>query len=132
MANIRSKVSKKLRNEDGNVASVAMVSALGAIVLIALGTSITTSNTVITGVFERINVNSDISRELHSRLNNSDDWRGDEHKESVTEETTMNGNVSRTEHYSKSGGMLLLGYDSAGNPIWGNAGNDEATWKIGF
>ncbi|MGP5049301.1 hypothetical protein [Glutamicibacter ardleyensis] len=132
MASIRSRISKKLRSEDGNVASVAMVSSLGAIVLIALGTSIATSNTVITGVFERINVNSEISRELHSRLNSSDGWQGDEHKESVTEETTMNGNVSRTEHYSKSGGMLLLGYDSAGSPIWGNAGDDEATWKIGF
>lgn len=132
MASIRQKISRKLRSEDGSVASVAMVSTLGAVVLIALATSVTTSNTVITGVFERINVNSDISRELHSRLDSSDVWRGDEHKESVTEETTMNGSVSRTEHYSKTGGMLLLGYDSAGNPIWGNAGDDEATWKIGF
>ncbi|MGP4994563.1 hypothetical protein [Glutamicibacter ardleyensis] len=132
MNGIRKKIFAKIHDEQGNVASVAMVSLLGAIVLIALGTSITTSNTVITGVFERINVNSDISREFHSRLNDSNDWRGDGHTESITKETTTNGSVSRTEHYSKSGGMLLLGYDSAGNPIWGNAGDDEATWKVGF
>ncbi|MGP5262798.1 hypothetical protein [Glutamicibacter arilaitensis] len=132
MGNIRKSLLSRLRSEDGNVAGVAIASILGSVVLIALGTSITTSNTVMTGVFERINTNSDISRELHSQLENSDRWHGKEHTESVTKDTTSNGSVSRTEHYSKSGGMLLLGYDTAGNPIWGNAGDDEATWKIGF
>ncbi|MGP5014501.1 hypothetical protein ACTXJX_11840 [Glutamicibacter ardleyensis] len=132
MGNMRQNLSSKLRNEDGNVAGVAIASILGSVVLIALGTSIATSSTVLTGVLERINVNSEISRDLHSRLDNSDSWRGQEHTESVTKSTNNNGAVSRTEHYSKSGGMLLLGYDTAGNPIWGNAGDDEATWKIGF